>query len=72
MPEKVKRVKMLDQVVELDLDSKVVKCHYTEDFLKDINKTLEDVEEFLSDCKGCWNCTNCTNCTTDSAGPTGS
>ena len=39
MPEKVKKVKMLDQVVELDLDSKVVKCHYTEDFLKEDSLT---------------------------------
>ena len=32
---KVKKDKTLDLVVELDLDSKVVKCHYTEDFQRE-------------------------------------
>ena len=32
---KVKKDKTLDQAVELDQDLKVVKCHYTEDFLRE-------------------------------------
>ena len=41
-----KKDKSLVQVVELDLDLKVVKCHYTEDFLREVSQIYSNKKVF--------------------------